>query len=653
MYNISRLHVRFAIKLAFAIVLAVFVGFHFELETPRWAVLTAAIVAAGPAFATGGEPYSGAIRYRGMLRIIGTFIGCAAALVIIITLIRAPVVMLLVCCIWAGFCTWISSLVRIENSYAWGLAGYTALIIVVTIQVAPLTTPQFAVERCSEIVIGIVCAIVADLLFSPRSIKQEIDRELDNLLVDQYRLMQLCIAHGDKEEVDKAWSGLVRKVTALNGMRANLNMESARWSKANRRLKAINTLSLTMITQACETFLIQNTRPEYVTPEFRQLFAAEVETADDVYKRMKVLRRAISVMGEKATPVTIGSWVSASTRFLLLKRGFISNTRVSAIEEEVLNGEAVVKVESAEGHHAMINFWRTTISCVLGSLFWLWTGWTSGSGAMVMIAVVTALAMRLPNPRMVSLDFLYGMLVALPLGAFYFLVILPSTQQSMLLLCVSLALLGFFMGIEVQKRRLGSMGALAGTINIIVLDNPMTFHFSTFLDSALGQIVGCFLAMMVILLIRDNSKERTGRTLLNQFVSAAVSALTTNNARRKENHLPALYQQLFLLLNMFPGDIDRYRLALTLIIAHQRLRDAPIPVNGDLSAFHRQLRKTADKVISANSDDKRERYYQRLLGELEIYQEKLRLWEAPLQVTEPVKRLADILHRYRHTLINA
>ncbi|UMQ32432.1 hypothetical protein MJ567_16570 [Escherichia coli] len=30
--------------------------FHFQLETPRWAVLTAAIVAAGPAFAAGGEP---------------------------------------------------------------------------------------------------------------------------------------------------------------------------------------------------------------------------------------------------------------------------------------------------------------------------------------------------------------------------------------------------------------------------------------------------------------------------------------------------------------------------------------------------------------------------------------------------------------------
>lgn len=102
-FSIANQHIRFAVKLATAIVLALFVGFHFQLETPRWAVLTAAIVAAGPAFAAGGEPYSGAIRYRGFLRIIGTFIGCIAGLVIIIAMIRAPLLMILVCCIWAGF----------------------------------------------------------------------------------------------------------------------------------------------------------------------------------------------------------------------------------------------------------------------------------------------------------------------------------------------------------------------------------------------------------------------------------------------------------------------------------------------------------------------------------------------------------------------
>lgn len=649
-FTIASRHLRFAIKLACAIVLALFVGFHFELATPRWAVLTAAIVAAGPAFAAGGEPYSGAIRYRGMLRICGTFIGCIAAVTIIVMMIRAPLLMLLVCCLWAGFCTWVSSLVRVENSYAWGLAGYTALIIIVTVQYEPLLAPQFAVERCSEIVIGIVCAIVADLLFSPRSIKQEIDLELDALLIAQYRLMQLCVRHGDVEEVDKAWRGLVGRTQALAGMRSNLNMESSRWAKANRRLRALNTLSLTLITQACETYLIQNTRPEAVAPAWREMFDKPVETAQDVHKQLKRMRRVLSWTGQHNTPITLFSWVGAATRYQLLKRGVISNARISAREEEILQGEVVVKVESAERHHAMVNFWRTTLSCALGTIFWLWTGWTSGSSSMVMIAVVTSLAMRLPNPKMVAIDFVLGTIIALPIGALYFLLVIPSTQQSMLLLCISLAVMAFFIGIEVQKRRLGTLGALACIINIIVLDNPMTFEFDRFLDSALGQIVGCVLALIVILLVRDNSRARTGRVLLNQFVSAAVSSLTTNKARRRVNLLPALYQQLFLLLNKFPDDLPKFRLALNLIIAHQRLRDAPVPVNEDLSDYHRELRRTADKLISASSDDKRRQYFERLLEQLDVYQDKLRYWEAPLQVTEPVERLTIMLRKYQVAL---
>ena len=132
---------------------------------------------------------------------------------------------------------------------------------------------------------------------------------------------------------------------------------------------------------------------------------------------------------------------------------------------------------------------------------------------------------------------------------------------------------------------------------------------------------------------------------------AAVAAMTTNQARRRENHLPALYQQLFLLLNLFPGDINKYRIALTLIIGHQRLRNAEVPINADLSAYHRQLRSTADQVISTRSDDKRRVYFEQLLRELDVYQEKLQHYAAPSSVTEPVKRLASMLSKYQNTLI--
>jgi len=647
---------RFPIKLTFAILTALLIGFHFNLETPRWAVMTAGIVAGGTAFAAGGDPYSGALRHRGILRIIGTFLGCLAALVIMIATIRAPVVMMLLCCIWAGVCVWLSSLIRVENSYALGLAGYTALIIVVSVDLTagtPMLAPQFAVERCSEIVIGIVSAILADMVFSPRSIKKVIDKEIETLLLEQYRLLQLCVAHGDKEEVDKAWGNLVRRTTTLNGMRNQLNMESSRWQRANRRLKGIHMLSLTLITQAAETFLIQNSRPQYIPPQYRVLLEKNADSLSDLHKHLKNLRRVISASGSKSTPITLASWIGAATQYLMLLKGVQTNSSISQQEEALLSKEVeVVRARSAETHHAMINGIRTFVATALGTLFWLYSGWTSGSGCMLMLAVITALAMRAPNPLMMAKDFLYGMTVAIPLGALYFMVIMPATQQSMLLLCIAIGTLAFVAGIFIQRRQIGTLGAFIGTLNILVLDNPMSFSVNAFLDSALGQVIGCFVALMVILIIRDNSRARTGRTLLNRFMYAAVSALTTNQARRKENHLPALYQQLFLLLNLFPGDIDKYRLALTLIIGHQRLRNAEIPVNADLSAFHKQLRYTADRVIASRSDEKRRYYYQKLLREFDTYQEKLHQYQAPLSVTEPVQRLADMLKKYQNTLIN-
>lgn len=166
--------------------------------------------------------------------------------------------------------------------------------------------------------------------------------------------MQLCIKHGDSEEVDRAWSALVRRTAALDGMRSNLNMESSRWGLANRRLKALNTLSLTLITQSCETYMIQNTRPELITDTFRELFETPVETAQDVHRQLKRMRRVIAWTGERETPVTLYTWAGAATRYLLLKRGVVGNTKISATEEEILQGEPVVKVESAERHHAMV-----------------------------------------------------------------------------------------------------------------------------------------------------------------------------------------------------------------------------------------------------------------------------------------------------------
>ncbi len=50
------------------------------------------------------------------------------------------------------------------------------------------------------------------------------------------------------------------------------------------------------------------------------------------------MRRVIVRTGERETPVTLYI-AGAATRHSLLKRGVISNTKISTTEEEILQGE--------------------------------------------------------------------------------------------------------------------------------------------------------------------------------------------------------------------------------------------------------------------------------------------------------------------------
>ncbi|QYM92637.1 p-hydroxybenzoic acid efflux pump subunit AaeB [Dickeya zeae] len=649
MHNSSLARLRFALKISLAVVMPLLVGFYFQMGSPRTAALTAALVISAPAFVAGGEPFSGAIRHRGILRIIGTFIGCFGALVIIMSTIRAPAVMLLLCCVWAGFCVWMSSLVKMENSYIFALSGYTTLIILLASQGAPQQLPQLAVERCSEIVLGIVCAILADLLFSPRSVKPALDHSVDELLLAQYQFLQRCVNGISGDELDADWHSLVRKTKALNDMGSILSMESSRWKGSQRRLNALVSESWALITQSCEIWLVLREEKAVLHGGIVMLLDNPVSTPVELRSRLRQLRHLAATHSASLPPV-LASWLSACARYQLLSRGIKTNARIGKKEEQLLASEVFAKPKSAQTHYAMINGLRTGVTTVLGCLFWLMSGWTSGSVCMLMIAIVTALVARMPNPVMAVKDFLIGAILALPLGALMFMLVLPATQQSALLMCLSIGIMAFVLGIELQKRRIGMMGALVSTLNILALSNPMSFNLSLFLDNALGQIIGCVLALLVVLLIKDNSRLHTGRALLNRFVYGAVSALSTRAARRRENHLPALYQHLFLLLNLFPDDIAKYRLALSLILMHQRLRTLELPVNSSLSAFHRQMRVTAAQVIDSAHEHHRRRHFSRLLAQMDEYQHLLREHQVPEGAIDAVGRLTVLLHRHKHAL---
>ncbi|MCS5949168.1 hypothetical protein LNP05_29300 [Klebsiella pneumoniae subsp. pneumoniae] len=124
-----------------------------------------------------------------------------------------------------------------------GLAGYTALIIIITIHTNPMLAPQFTLSNAAAKLSSVLSAPSSPIsCFRRVRLKKRSTSELDNLLIAQYKLMQLCVAHGEKRGSGSSLGALVRRTTALEGMRSNLIMwNPSRWAKANQRLKAINT----------------------------------------------------------------------------------------------------------------------------------------------------------------------------------------------------------------------------------------------------------------------------------------------------------------------------------------------------------------------------------------------------------------------------
>ena len=647
--------IRFPLKLAFALVSALVLGFYFNLAMPRWAVMTAGIVAGGSAFAAGGDPYAGALRLRGVLRIVGTFFGSAAALLLIIAFAQAPAILLLLACVWAGFCVWLSTLARLENASAMATASYTALTVIVTVYASHNLTlaPLYAIERCMEIVLGIICAIVADILFSPRSIKSVIDKEASSLLVAHYQLLKLALFNAGRQEIDKKLHEVVRRAAALKNMQTNLRLESKRWESASRRLSMLHALSLSLVTQATDIFLMQKISAIPVPAESRTLLHKEAQDIAALQACLKEIRGELGAHHSSARFEPLMRWTGTATQYLLLLKGLKSNVRINAIENNILSAEKISPVRSQESYPALMNGLRTFVATGTAALFWLYTGWTSGSSCMILLGVVTALAMRSPNPLAVAKDFVYGMAAAAPIAFLLYTVIIPATQQSLLLLCCVLGGVAFICGILLQRRQLGTMGAFAGILNAVTLENPMLFNMHLFIDNVLGQVIGSCLAMMVILLIPDKSKARTGNNIMNTLMYSVLTVMKPGFKHRFNNHLPALFHQLGLLQSLFPGDDDKFRMSLALIISHQRLRALELPRAPELWPEYQRIKRTADDIRHAGSNRERKQKLDELLAHLKGYQEKLVTLEMPKPAAQSVERLVLLLDNYHHAFNQA
>src|SRR3984957_12752757 len=109
----------FAAKTTASGLLALLVAFTFNLDQPKWSLLTVFIVA---------QPQSGLVLAKSFYRIIGTLVGAAGALLLVSLFAQERVLFLGTLAVWIGLCTFGSQYARNFTAYGFVLSGYTAAI---------------------------------------------------------------------------------------------------------------------------------------------------------------------------------------------------------------------------------------------------------------------------------------------------------------------------------------------------------------------------------------------------------------------------------------------------------------------------------------------------------------------------------------------
>ena len=163
----------FAVRTTVAALTALTVADALQTGHPWWAAMTVWLVA---------QPTRGLLLERVLARFAGSVAGAAAGAAILLALAGAPLPSLAALALWLMLCAGVGSQFRHFRNYACVLAGYTAVIIVLSALADGLHGNAMAGERVICTMIGIVCATLASLGGLPVAPVGQLSGRLDRLL---------------------------------------------------------------------------------------------------------------------------------------------------------------------------------------------------------------------------------------------------------------------------------------------------------------------------------------------------------------------------------------------------------------------------------------------------------------------------------------
>jgi len=484
-----------------AAMLALFVSFSLGLDRPFWAMATVYITS---------QPLSGAVRSKAVYRLAGTAIGGMVTVLLVPTLVDAPVLLSLALALWVAGCQFVSLLDRTPRAYLFMLAGYTAALIGFPAVARPEAIFDIAVLRVQEIGIGVLCASLVHSLVFPRSVSAVFGARAKTVLAEAEAWIADVLAAGPATRTGRERRRLAADVTDLHVTASHIPFDTARIRPTRAMLTGLQDRLVQLIPLVSA---VEDRMRELTVGAKRGSGRTSRPGEQPGFPGLDVQRGdppdGGGVTGASEPPrdavVAVRAWVLDPA----LPRPRVAMPSAAADWSAMLRLNLATITPAARPLHrdyglALLSATATLLTVLGCCLFWIVTGWPEGAVAAMIAAVVCCFFATLDDPVPAQRGFLIWTIASLPLAAVYLFAVLPAVHGFVMLslaLAPPLLALGTMMAIPAWYGRM--MPMLIGFASGLALTNIYAVDAAGFFNSNIAQVVGVAAAMMTTRLIRS------------------------------------------------------------------------------------------------------------------------------------------------------
>lgn len=567
-----------------AIAIALYTAFALQLQSPLSSVITVLIVA---------NPVTGALVSKSVWRLFGTFVGAAAAVLVMAVFAQSPMLFAIVFSLWIGLACIASTLLRFFRAYGAVLTGYTLIIVCAPAFDDPENIFLSALSRLSAVSVGILAAALVFLLTGIRPPSRLNDATLSLIrgagaalaghaaplpfrhsgaAADNLKSSVSADDPGDADVSDRRRWRSVGPGSLSGSFYDQRGALLAQGNGLNEIIEYAAADSLEVARHASSLRLgaaglmgaLTALNPFYGRLGLHQDLADEVRLATEALAslRLEAPELALAPLADlrdrllRDRPTGGGDAPAASPPHVDLDRlGALEHahdllTRLHEAVSRLTQSSAGERVPNLRLRRfldwptALRNGARGCIVTFLAFLFWYVTQWPSGPVLLTYLVPASCLLATNPSASRASIDFSQGTLLAIPASYVCEAMMLPRiTGFPLLIAALGTCLLP---GIWLQfhpRHGLRAFGYVVFFNAMITVRNPISFNDIGLINGWLAFVMGTAALIVVFRALLPSNPQRDADRLVHS-ITRAVSGLGVSRSSRAPPPPLAVWEHL-------------------------------------------------------------------------------------------------------------